>query len=101
VRSYLGVEPGAASVPPHAVAARRGDLAGPPPAWIGVGDIDLFADEDRAYAERLRAVGVAVTLEVVPGAPHGFEIWAPDSRLAREHLARAHAWLRGALDVPG
>jgi len=100
-RAYLGAEPGAATVPPYAVAARRDDLSGLPPAWIGVGDIDLFADEDRAYAERLRAVGVAATLDVVPGAPHGFEIWAPDSTLAREHVARAQAWLRGTLDVPG
>jgi len=60
----------------------------------------LFADEDRAYAERLRACGVEATLDVVPGAPHGFETWAPDSTLDREHVTRAHAWLRGTLDVP-
>jgi len=99
-RSYLGVEPGAVSAAPYAAAARRDDLAGLPPAWIGVGDIDLFADEDRDYAERLRASGVHATLDVVPGAPHGFEIWAPDSTLAREYVTRAHAWLRGTLEVP-
>ena len=98
-RSYLGVEPGAAMLPAYAAAARRADLAGLPPAWIGVGDIDLFHEEDRTYAERLRAAGVDVTLDVVPGAPHGFEIWAPDSVLAREHLERAHDWLRRTLDV--
>ena len=51
-RSYLGVEPGADDVPPYAVPARRESLRGLPPAWIGVGDIDLFYDEDRDYAER-------------------------------------------------
>ena len=96
-RSYLGVDPGSASVPAYAVPARRVDLAGLPPAWIGVGDIDLFHEEDVAYAERLRAAGVPVELDVVPGAAHGFEVWAPDTSLAREHTARARAWLRRTL----
>ena len=33
---------------------------GLPPAWIGVGTLDLFHDEDLAYAERLKAAGRAV-----------------------------------------
>lgn len=99
-RSYLGLEPGAVSVPPYAVPARRDELAGLPPAWIGVGDIELFHDEDVAYAERLRAAGVPVELDVVPGAPHGFEIWAPDSALARAYVGRALTWLSRLLAGP-
>ena len=97
-RSYLGVEPGAATVPTYAVAARREDRAGLPPSWIGVGDIELFHDEDAAYAERLRAAGVPVELDVVPGAVHGFETWAADTQLARDHTTRAHAWLRRVVE---
>ena len=41
--------------PQVAVPARRDDLSGLAPAWIGVGTHDLFHDEDLAYAERLRA----------------------------------------------
>jgi acetyl esterase/lipase len=100
-RSYLGVEPGAETVPPHAVPARRSDLAGLPPAWIGVGELELFHDEDVAYADRLRAAGVPVELDVVPGAVHGFEVWAPDSALARAHVGRAHRWLRRLLGESG
>jgi acetyl esterase/lipase len=96
-RSYLGTRPGAPEPPPYAVPARRDDLAGLPPAWIGVGDIDLFYDEDRAYAERLRAAGVPVTFHSVPGGPHGFEAWAPSSTIARTFIATAHDWLRTAL----
>lgn len=92
-RSLLGVEPGAETVPAHAVPARRADLGGLPPAWIGVGDIDLFHDEDVAYAERLRAAGVEGELVVVPGAPHGFESIAADAELSRAHRAAAQAWL--------
>ncbi|MFC5752388.1 alpha/beta hydrolase [Actinomadura rugatobispora] len=96
-RSYLGAEPGSPDVPPYAVPARREDLGGLPPAWIGVGDIDLFHDEDRDYARRLRAAGVDTTFHVVPRAPHGFEAWAAGTGLARDYLATARAWLRKAL----
>jgi acetyl esterase/lipase len=101
-RSLLAVAPGSDVVPPYAVAARRPDLSGLPPAWIGVGDIDLFHDEDRAYAERLREAGVDVAFDVTPGAPHAFEGWARDSELAREHIRKARAWLGKTLGVePG
>jgi acetyl esterase/lipase len=91
--AYLGAGPGGPDTPDYAVAARRADLSGLPPAWISVGDIDLFADECRAYAERLREAGVACAFDVVLGAPHGFEAWAPDTLIARELLARSRAWL--------
>lgn len=96
-RSYLGAEPGGAQVQDYAAAARRADLSGLPPAWISVGDIDLFADEDRTYAERLRAAGVECTFDLVPGAPHGFELWAPDTDVAGALLARSRTWLGGQL----
>jgi acetyl esterase/lipase len=76
------------------VPARRADLSGLPPAWIGVGDIDLFHDEDREYADRLSAAGVDTTLRTVPGAPHGFESWAPRTEAARTLIADARGWLR-------
>jgi acetyl esterase/lipase len=66
--SYLGD-----AHPDIAVPARREDLSGLPPAWIGVGTLDLFHDEDLAYAERLKAVGVPCEVEVVSGAFHGFD----------------------------
>jgi acetyl esterase/lipase len=66
-------------VPAYAAPARRRDLRGLPPAWIGVGTCDLFHDEDVAYAVRLRAAGVPCTLEVVDGAFHAFDLVAPKS----------------------
>ena len=68
---YLGHPPQAGPERPYAAAARRGDLGGLPPAWIGVGDIDLFHAEDVAYAGRLTAAGVPCELVVVPGMYHG------------------------------
>jgi acetyl esterase/lipase len=67
-QAYLG-----GADPEVAVPARRTDLAGLPPAWLGVGTLDLFHDEDLEYAERLRAAGVPCQVHVVPGAFHGFD----------------------------
>lgn len=97
--SYLGAAPGAASVPAYAVAARREDLTGLPPAWIYASDIELFHDEGVAYARRLEDAGVEVALEVVPAAPHGFEAWAADTPLAQQLLANARAWLGAKLSA--
>jgi acetyl esterase/lipase len=73
-RSFLGQEPGTGTVPVAAVPAREANLAGLPPAWIGVGSIDLFAAEDMAYAQRLMAADVMTELVVAPGAFHGFDV---------------------------
>jgi acetyl esterase/lipase len=99
--SYLGREPGSGGIPPYAVAARRDDLSGLAPTWICAGDIELFHDEVVAYAERLRAAGVDVTLDIVPGAPHGFENWASETPPAMELTARARRWLGRTLRLPG
>jgi len=74
--SFLGVAAGSDAVPAQAVPARREDLSGLPPAFIGVGSIDLFSDECMEYAQRLNAAGVSTELLVVPGAFHGFDALA-------------------------
>lgn len=75
--SYLGRAGGSDGVSDHAAPARRSDLRGLPPAWIGVGTCDLFHDENLAYAARLRAAGVPTTLEVIEGAFHAFDAVVP------------------------
>jgi acetyl esterase/lipase len=74
--AYLGHAPAAQEDRPYASAARRADLAGLAPAWIGVGDIDLFHDEDVEYARRLREAGVPVELHVEPGMYHAADMLA-------------------------
>jgi acetyl esterase/lipase len=85
--------------PQVAVPARREDLSGLPPAWIGVGTNDLFHDEDLAYAERLTAAGVPCHVEVVPGAFHGFDLVVPKATVSQSFFASQCASLRGALAV--
>lgn len=96
---YLGMEAGATSVPDYAVAARRGDLTGLPSAWIGVGDVDLFHDENALYAERLREAGVRCELEVVPGGHHGFELLSWDAPLTRAFYQSNYRFLRQVLGL--
>lgn len=77
-RSFLGRAPGSAKLT-AGVPGRERNLAGLPPAWIGVGGIDLFMQEDVEYAERLLAAAVPTELLVIPGAFHGFNIIARDT----------------------
>ena len=67
-RACTGSQPGGSATRPLPVLARRDDIRNTPPAWIGVGVIDLFFNEHVPYAERLIAAGVLLTLEVVPGS---------------------------------
>lgn len=97
-RQYLGREPGTPDVSDHAAPARRVDLRGLPPAWIGVGTRDLFHDEDVAYAERLRAAGVSTELEIVDGAFHGFDLVLPRLAVSERFFSSQVAAIRGALD---
>lgn len=98
---YLAQTQGSGASARYAVPARREDLHGLPPAWIGVGDIDLLHPEGQDYADRLQASDVEVSFVSVPGAPHGFESWAFDTTLAQDFIARAHLWLQRALESHG
>ncbi len=82
--------------PDVAVPARREDLSGLPPAWMGVGTLDLFHDEDLAYAERLRAAGVPCQVEVVSGAFHGFDGIVPKAEVSQSFFNSQCAVLREA-----
>lgn len=86
-RAYLGHEPGIPDVSPYAAAARATDLRGLPPAFIPVGDLDLFLEENVAYAQRLLAAGVPAELHVHPGAFHGFNGFVPGAGISRRFNA--------------
>lgn len=92
-RSFLATPAGGPAVPLGAVPSRETELEGLPPTWIGVGSIDLFHDEDVAYAEALRAAGVPATVVVVPGAPHGFELAGAEAAVVRNYIDTAVGWL--------
>ncbi|MFC5752413.1 alpha/beta hydrolase [Actinomadura rugatobispora] len=90
--AYLGGEPGRAGVSPYAAAARVESAAGLPAAFICVGSLDLFAEEDAEYAVKLMRGGVPTELHVYPGGYHGYTM-VPDAWMAKAH----HRDLLGAL----
>ena len=92
--SYLGHEVGQKTTPEWAVPARRQDLSGLPAAWIGVGTLDLFLEENKRYAQRLRDAGVECELDLVEGVPHGFEALAPKASVSMAFSGRAEAFVR-------
>ncbi len=94
--SLLGVPAGSRKVPAGAVPAREANLTGLPATFIGVGSIDLFVDEDIAYAKRLMDAGILTELVVMPGGFHGFDIMA-DAPVVQRFKAHFMAALRKGL----
>ena len=48
------------------------DVDGVAPAWVGLAECDPLVDEGLAYADKLRAAGVQVDLEIYRGVTHEF-----------------------------
>ncbi|MBB5773971.1 alpha/beta hydrolase [Nonomuraea jabiensis] len=95
--AYLGAAVAGPDVSPYAAAARREDLSGLPPAWIGVGTLDLFHDEDVDYARRLNDSGVPCELHIVPGAFHAFDKVLHKAEISRTFWQRQAKALADAL----
>jgi len=96
---YLGQLPGEANTPLYAVPARRDNLSGLPSAWIGVGDLDLFYNENCEYSKRLMEAGVHCQLYTVPMAPHGFEALVPDASISYTFNKEIERFLRNSLTL--
>jgi acetyl esterase/lipase len=97
--AYLGHSPRQSDAPRYAAPARTKDLAGLPPAWVGVGDLDLFHDEDVDYAERLQAAGVPCELYVEPGMYHGADAVRAQAVTATRFRAQMTAALVAGLEL--
>jgi acetyl esterase/lipase len=97
--AYLAGQAGADDVAPYAAPARATDLAGLPPTYINVGDLDLFVDEDIAYAQALMRAGVPCELHVYPGAFHGSNNFVSRAVLSRRWTADERAALARGLGL--
>jgi acetyl esterase/lipase len=64
---------GGAPANPATFAGLASDLNGLAPAFIAVGDLDLFVHDNLAYAGRLLAAECSVEAHVYPGAIHAFD----------------------------
>lgn len=80
---------------PYFSPANAGDLSGLPAAFIMVGDLDLFVNEDIDYANGLIQSGVATELFVIPGVFHAFEHANPQAEKTQNYLQ----WRSKAIDA--
>ena len=95
-QAYLGDRYGTGRVPYTAAPARATDLSGLPPAFVSVGSVDGFLDEDVDYATRLNHAGVPTELHVYPGACHGYQL-APECEISLQSRRDMRAWLQRQL----
>ena len=68
------------------------DVEGVAPAWFGLAECDPLVDEGLQYADKLRAAGVAVDLDIYRGVTHEFIKMGraiPEARRAQLDTARA------------
>jgi acetyl esterase len=68
------------------------DVEGVAPAWFGLAECDPLVDDGLAYADKLRAAGVSVDLEIYRGVTHEFIKMGraiPEARQAHADAARA------------
>lgn len=80
------------------VPARAENLEGLPPTWLSTAALDLFRDENIAYAQELLKAGVSTELVVYPGTCHGFQM-VRDARVTKQYV-RDHAEALGRAIAP-
>ncbi|MBB2910561.1 acetyl esterase/lipase [Streptosporangium becharense] len=95
--ALLGDRRGGDDVSPYAAPARATDLSGLPPAYIDVGELEVFRDECADYALRLVQAGVSTEFHLYPGAFHGFDGLFPQAEISRRAAAERVVALRRAL----
>jgi acetyl esterase len=71
------------------IALLKADVAGLPPAWVGIAGLDVLRDDSRAFAAHLIRAGVPVECIEYDGLHHGFAVRAGHLKKAREAIASA------------
>ncbi len=79
---------------PDLAPLRAGDLAGLPPAYIAICELDPLRDDGILYAGRLRDAGVSVTLDEWQGMIHGFALMRTVTPAADQLFDRVVTFLR-------
>ncbi|MGC9954598.1 MAG: alpha/beta hydrolase [Rhizomicrobium sp.] len=96
-RNY--VPPGSDFADPRLSPLLAEDVSGLPPAYVMLGGCDPLHDEGLAYAQKLRAAGVAVTVADYPDMLHSFIYLQAVLPQAYTALAAAAKALRQMLEV--
>ena len=84
---------------PRVSPLKAADVSGLPPAYVMLAGFDPLHDEGVAYAEKLRAAGVAVTVADYPDMVHDFIYMQAVLPQAQRALAAAAAALKDAVEA--
>jgi monoterpene epsilon-lactone hydrolase len=76
------------------------DLAGFPPMYLQAGADEALVDESRLFADKAKAAGVEVRLDVFPEMLHSFQMMAGRAPEADDAVARLADWVRPKLGLP-
>jgi acetyl esterase/lipase len=77
-----------------------GDYHGLPPILFQIGEYEMLRDDGIRAAQKARADGVSVTLEVWPGMFHVFQSHEPLLPEAREAIAHMAEFMKSAVKTP-
>lgn len=86
-KALLGTDPGGDNVSEIIAPGRLANFDGLAPTYISVGQLDIFLQENIAYAQQLVKAGVPAEFHIHSGAIHGFEFIAPNSAIAKRAMA--------------
>jgi epsilon-lactone hydrolase len=76
------------------------DLAGLPPMYLQAGADETLVDESRLFADKAKAAGVEVRLDVFREMLHSFQMMAGRAPEADDAIARLAEWVRPKLGLP-
>lgn len=74
------------------------DLKGLPPLLIHAGGLEAMIDDSTVFADRAKAAGVDVTLEVWPEMWHVWQSWAASVPEAQEAIDKIGAYIKAHLN---
>jgi acetyl esterase/lipase len=76
------------------------DFVGLAPAFIDVGELDIFRDESILHASNLDRAGVSTELYVRPGCPHAFDRVAPAADVSARSWADRYRAIKAVQSHP-
>ncbi len=91
IKGDIRTNHGATDVHNPLVSPLYADMHGLPPTLLLVGTQEVLLSDSTRMADRLKAAGVAVKLEIWPGMFHAFPggpDFIPEVQLATQHIAK-------------
>ena len=81
------------------VSPRRGDVAGLPPTLFQASGAEMLRDDSVLMADKMRAAGVPVTIEIWPKVAHVWQVTADMLPEGRAAIAKISAFIKDKLKV--